>query len=244
MSRCYGESCVGTSGVNGDTFFVSFDKTTILLADGASGAGKEGKVLMSRHCAKVVEENPFVQSGLSARKYLDKIIRQINNDLIEISQQRDTYIFGTLVICIIHDDKATIAAVGDSPVYYMNDSETLHVAKSQKTYQNLIDMGIFTAEQADEHVRKLPNYFWSMFDIFMPMVVPKYSTIEIELASKDRIVLCSDGVSDHVTPIEIKEMTDATDMMGRITEVIELAKERSLTEKQYYDDLTLVVYAH
>jgi len=45
---------VRSSGVNEDVFFISSDNTTILLADGASGAGQERKVVMSKHCAKIV----------------------------------------------------------------------------------------------------------------------------------------------------------------------------------------------
>ena len=42
MAKCFGKSIVGTSGVNGDAFYISSDKSTIVLADGASGAGADG----------------------------------------------------------------------------------------------------------------------------------------------------------------------------------------------------------
>jgi len=85
------------------------------------------------------------------------------------------------------------------------------IAKTHKTYQNLIDMGILTEEQAEEYVKKLHDYMHSMFDRFLPMVVPIYSLEEVELANGDMIVLCCDGVSDHVKPEEIKEMLTPSD---------------------------------
>ena len=59
MSMCYGNSLVGTSGVNGDSFYISPDNTVFMLSDGASGAGLEGKVIMSQLCTETVKNNPF-----------------------------------------------------------------------------------------------------------------------------------------------------------------------------------------
>lgn len=39
----YGYTYVGSSGINGDVFYISHDKKLFLLADGASGAGQMGK---------------------------------------------------------------------------------------------------------------------------------------------------------------------------------------------------------
>ncbi len=74
MSLCYGNSHVGTSGINGDSFYISPDNTVFMLSDGASGAGSEGKVIMSKLCAEMVKNNSFSLSELSAKDYLDKMI--------------------------------------------------------------------------------------------------------------------------------------------------------------------------
>ena len=44
----YGSSCTGSSGVNGDIYYISPDNKVFILADGASGAGEAGKVLMGK----------------------------------------------------------------------------------------------------------------------------------------------------------------------------------------------------
>jgi serine/threonine protein phosphatase PrpC len=237
---------VGTSGVNGDVFFIFSDNTTIMLSDGASGAGKEGKVVMSRQCAKTIEENPFIESGLSSKEYLDKVIWKINNDLIEISQRSKTYTFGTLVICVIQNNIATIASIGDSPAYLIHKNNVKRVAKTTKTYQNLIDMGVLTEEQAEEYVRKLHGYMHSMFDRFIPMVVPVYSLEEVELTSRDMVVLCCDGISDYVKPEEIAKNIKSDNLTDSVNLIIDIAKNRSIEEnkRKQYDDITMVVYCH
>lgn len=88
MTTCYGNSLVGTSGINGDRFYISPDCTTIMLADGASGSGADGKVAMSTLCVETVESNPFCESGLSPEAYIREIVWKINKELINMSQQK------------------------------------------------------------------------------------------------------------------------------------------------------------
>ena len=246
MGVFYGSSAVGTSGINGDTFFTSPDKSTMMLSDGASGAGDEGKVVMSNYCAKIIRESPFLNSGLSADEYFDKIIYRINNGLIKISQECKTYTFGTLVICLLQGDTAAVASIGDSPAYHIHGQTVKRVAKTKRTFSNLIERGILTEEQAENSIKQLPVHMWSMFDRFIPMVVPVYAVEEVELASGDMIVLCSDGVSDYVNPDEIKDMLMAEEIPAGISRIIDTAKERSVREwgKIFYDDITMVVYRH
>lgn len=240
----YGNSLVGTSGVNGDSYFISPDNTTLLLADGASGAGKEGKVIMSGLCAETVKTYPFSLSGLSAEEYLDKTVWDINNKLISVSQKNGRYIFGTLVICVIKNDIATVVSVGDSPAFYIHGNFITRVAKTKKTYHNLVDLGFYSEEQLEEAVHKLPEHMWSMFDRFIPSVVPEYSIEEIALHSGDMIVLCCDGVSDYVEPPQIKDMLNADSLSESVDAIINSAKEHALNERNYFDDLTMAVYCH
>jgi protein phosphatase len=246
MAFCCGYSIVETSGINGDAFYVSPDNTTIMLSDGATGAGQEGKVLMSKYCAKIIEENPFIESCLPPKDYIDRIIWKINNDLIDISQKNRRYIFGTFIICIVQNDIATIASVGDSPAYLITKTSVSRVAKARKVYQNLIEMGVVTEEEALEHVHNLPEYMWSLFDKFLPMIVPVYSMEEVGISDGNIVVLCCDGISDYINPDEIKEMINADSLSNSILEVINTAKERSIKEKErdHYDDLTMVIYYH
>lgn len=244
MSLCYGNSLVGTSGINGDAFYISPDNTVFMLSDGASGAGPEGKVIMSRTCAETVKNNLFSSSGLSAKDYLDKMIWQINNKLIELSQNRKSLVFGTLVICAVCGDTAHIAAAGDSPAYFIRNNSVSRAAKPKKKYQNLIDLGFFSEEQLEEAVYKLPEHMWSMFDTFIPTVVPIYSYEEIQLSEGDVIVLCCDGVSDCLNPEFIGENIAADNFTQSVDMLINTAKERSLGEKGYCADLTMVAYCH
>ena len=216
------------------------------MSDGASGAGREGKVMMSKCCVENIENNPFLNSNLTAKEYLDKMIWKINNDLIKISQESNNYIFGTLIICIIYDDVVTLASVGDSPAYFIRDNNIKRIVKPKKTYQSLIDMGLFTEEQLEEYIHKLPEHMWSMFDRFIPSVVPSYSIEEYVISSGDIIVLCCDGVSDYVNENELIKLIDHTNISNSVNDIIDIAKQNSIKErnKNQYDDITLIIYQH
>ena len=246
MAKCFGKSVVGTSGVNGDAFYISSDKSTIVLADGASGAGADGKVIMSKCCVENIEAFPFSKSILSPKEYIEKIIWKINKDLIQHSQKQNKYIFGTLVICIISNNVATFASMGDSPAFLIKEGKIKRVSKTKKTYDNLVQMGIFTEEQLEEYIHRLPEHMWSMFDTFIPMVVPKYSLEEYELNLGDTIILCCDGVSDYLSDDELLELVNRQDLPESVNAIISKSKENAIEEhnRNQYDDITVVLYNH
>lgn len=246
MAKCFGKSIVGTSGVNGDAFYISADNSTIVLADGASGAGADGKIIMSKCCVENIEAFPFSKANLSPKEYIEKIIWKINNDLIQHSQKQNKYIFGTLVICIISNNVATFASIGDSPAFLIKEGKIKRVSKTKKTYDNLVQMGIFTEEQLEEYIHRLPEHMWSMFDTFMPMVVPKYSLEEYELNLGDTIILCCDGVSDYLSDDELLKLVNRQDLPESVNAIISKSKENAIEEhnRNQYDDITVVLYNH
>lgn len=246
MAKCFGKSIVGTSGVNGDAFYISSDKSTIVLADGASGARVDGKTIMSKCCVENIEAFPFSKANLSPKEYIEKIIWKINNELIQHSQKQNKYIFGTLVICIISNNVATFASIGDSPAFLIKEDKIKRVSKTKKTYDNLIQMGIFTEKQLEEYVHRLPEHMWSMFDTFIPMVVPKYSLEEYELNLGDTIILCCDGVGDYLSDDELLELVNRQDLPESVNAIISKSKENAIEEhnRNQYDDITVVLYNH
>lgn len=97
----YGSSCTGSSGINGDMFYISPDNKVFILADGASGAGDAGKVLMGRICIEIVKSFDYSTSNLNAKDYVDKLFWKINNRLIEVSQEYKQLVFGTIDIAVL-----------------------------------------------------------------------------------------------------------------------------------------------
>lgn len=238
--NCLGHSCVGSSGINGDAFYISRDEKIFLLADGASGAGKEGKVLMGKICIEEVENYDFLSSGLSSKEYLNKLVWNINNRLIEVSQKHNKVVFGTIVLAIINDDELTITAIGDSPAYYFNGKEAIRLAKNPKKYEWMIDQGFITREQYEGYISNMHSMMWSCFDNFIPMVVPNNIIETIKVKPNDILVLCCDGVSDWTSADEIMEEIRNEDLNCALNNIITKSKERSLEKSNHFDDMTIV----
>lgn len=246
MAKCEGYSITGTSGVNGDAYYISPDNMTFLLSDGASGAGSKGKVLMSNLCVKTIKNHSFSLSGLSPKDYLDQLIWTINDKLISVSQKEKCYIFDTILIGVVYNNIATIAAIGDSSAFFIRRGETAQIAKTRKTYYNLVEAGLYSEQQLERSIHQLPEHMWSMFDRYIPMVVPDYAVEEIRLESKDILVFCCDGVSDYVKPDYIREAINEAKLSESIQTIINTAKENSIRERNCvrFDDLTMIVYIH
>lgn len=238
MARIAGNSLVGSTGINGDALFATKDLTTMLLCDGASGAGKMGKVMMTRACVDTVQATPFRAFGFSGRDYIDRMIHAMNDELIAISREQGALTFGTVSLGVIDGASACIATVGDSPAYLVQRGRIARVAQPQRRYQNLVDAGVMTAEEAERHIRTLPDSMWSLFDVFLPSVIPAYGVAECTLTPGDRIIFCSDGVSDFVTPKEIMAQADTPEA------ILTLAKTRAMEDYGHYDDCTILIYTY
>ena len=69
----YGASCTGSSGINGDVFYISPDNKVFILADGASGAGSDGKVLMGKICIETVKEFDYLTSKIGRASCRERV---------------------------------------------------------------------------------------------------------------------------------------------------------------------------
>jgi len=155
----------GSSGVNGDVFYISPDNKVFLLADGASGAGNDGKVLMGKTCIEIVKEFDYSSSRLDAKEYVDKLFWKINNRLIEISQEHRKLVYGTIDIAIFDNGILTVTTLGDSPVFYYDEHEIKRVAKNPKKYEDMIGAGYITKEQYQGYTNQMHEMMWGCFDL-------------------------------------------------------------------------------
>lgn len=236
----YGSSCTGSSGVNGDVFYISPDKKVFLLADGASGAGKDGKVLMGKTCIEIVNNFDYSTSSLDAKEYIDKLFWEINNRLIEISQEHRKLIFGTIDIAVLDNGILTVTTLGDSPAFYFNGTESIRISKNQKKYEWMINEGYITREQYQGYINQMHGMMWSCFDCFIPEVVPNNIIEQYEVKPNDILVLCCDGMSDWISKDKIFKTLIDCGLENGINNLIVESKEIALSTQNYFDDITAI----
>lgn len=104
----------------------------------------------------------------------------------------------TLAMAWFQDGQATLAHVGDSRIYRFRDGRLEQLTSDHSLRQELVNKGFYTEEEAAENTPK--NLVTRALGID-PVV--EVDIAEVELQPEDIFLLCSDGLSDVVSPTEM-----------------------------------------
>jgi serine/threonine protein phosphatase PrpC len=99
----------------------------------------------------------------------------------------------TLTALLARGDRVTLAQVGDSRAYLLREGQLIRLSTDQTLVQLLVDKGDLTPEQVPTHPYR--NVVLRSVNGEEP-VAP--SLRELDLVVGDRVLLCSDGLTDFV----------------------------------------------
>lgn len=181
---------------NEDSFFASKDLGLWLVADGMGGhAGGE--------IASSLAKDTIVTS-VSRGEDIEDAIQQAHLAILQsIDGGNGKMGMGTTAIAMRLDgDDFKLAWVGDSRAYRWNGVLS-QISKDQSLVQVMVDMGTITREEARFHPRKniITQYVGQ----------PDHSRLQVDslrstLDGDQKIILCSDGLSDEVGDDEIADV--------------------------------------
>ncbi|MFT3905354.1 MAG: Stp1/IreP family PP2C-type Ser/Thr phosphatase [Steroidobacteraceae bacterium] len=205
--RCVGLSDTGrVREHNEDTVAFDADVGLLVLADGMGGynAGEVASGIAVKTIVQLVREAvasqdlniPDPTSGLSrASIILRDAIQRANKIIFQTARtQPQCEGMGTTVVgALLHDNRISIAHVGDSRLYRMRGHSFEQVTLDHSLLQELVDRGFYTPEEAQRAANK--NYVTRALGV--------EPTVEVEMqehpAQKgDYYLLCSDGLTDMV----------------------------------------------
>jgi protein phosphatase len=124
------------------------------------------------------------------------------NREIAISAEVDPAIRGmgtTLTAVLLTGDEVALLHVGDSRAYLLHEAALRQLTRDDTYVQGLVDRGVLTREDARRHPRR------SLVTQAVQGQVMSPSTGVIPVVAGDRLLLCSDGLSDVVTDEAISE---------------------------------------
>jgi len=104
----------------------------------------------------------------------------------------------TLVSLLTIDDRVILGHIGDSRIYLMREGKIHQLTQDHSLVNELVQKGIMTKEAAMKHPQA--NVITKAIGI-APVVEP--DILEFEIMPGDRFLLCSDGLSKHVTDEKI-----------------------------------------
>lgn len=131
----------------------------------------------------------------------------------------------TVTLAFARRSNVILAHVGDSRAYVVDGSDggIRQLTADHSFVQALVDAGHITEDEADDHPMK--NVLYRALGQAEDLDVDLLPDVELQIG--DRLVLCSDGLTLHVSPEEIAEAAIAAEDPNVISDkLIELANSR------------------
>ncbi len=163
----------------------------LAVSDGMGGAAA-GEIAS----ALVVES--LRRAMASARGNWDEATRlaveRANREVWQAAQQPGRHGMGaTLTAVCVHGTEAHIAEVGDSRAYLIRSGRIRQITHDQSFVQVLLDAGMIRPEEVEQHPMR------SMLLQAMGQPDIKASVARLDLRRDDRLLLCSDGLSNKLS---------------------------------------------
>jgi PPM family protein phosphatase len=195
--RCAACTDVGRRANNEDTVFCS--PRLVAVADGVGGA-TAGEVASRWAINEMMSlERSRLTSALdvAVRGAVEKANSALSF-LIECRPEWTGMATTLTAVALSNDGDYVIANVGDSRTYLYRDGELRQLTRDQSFVQELIDRGSITPAQAREHPQR-SVVLESLDGNERTIVGPDLHQAHLG----DRLLLCSDGISDYLTDDEI-----------------------------------------
>jgi serine/threonine protein phosphatase PrpC len=189
--------------LNEDSIAADADLGYAILADGMGGynAGEVASGMTVSLLAESLKAALRKDSPLDPPALLAGDVARVNAAVYEASRSDARYagMGTTLVAVLFHDDRITVAHVGDSRLYRLRGERLEQVTRDHSLLQEQIDSGLISPEDARLSANKNLVTRALGIDPFVDVEVRQY-----EALPGDIYLLCSDGLNDMVADEEIQ----------------------------------------
>ena len=212
-----------------------------LVADGVGGGvgGAQASQSALRAAARYVTEAMDYYARdepASEAAFVDEMLKAVQRThlLVREAGEKDGATHGmatTLTMVTIVWPRAHLVHVGDSRCYRLRDGVLEQLTKDQTVAQQLLDSGTMTTDEIE--YSRLKNVLWSALGA-QELAPDAYVT---DVRWKDRMLLCTDGLTKHVSDAEIATWMakdEPSEVIGR--GLIDLVLERGAS-----DNVTLIM---
>ena len=194
---------------NEDCVVVDESHSLIVLADGMGGH-KAGEVAsdmaangVMKNLGHWLEKSRETTISRNLKKAITRFINQANSLIYQESllDYEKRGMGTTIVVAVVRKNKLTIAHVGDSRAYLLRDGRLIQLTEDHTKVQDQIRNGTITFEQSSRSpLRHVLTRAVGVMD-FVEVDIQ-----EIILLDKDKILLCSDGLTDMLSDQEISKV--------------------------------------
>ncbi|MGD2042310.1 MAG: Stp1/IreP family PP2C-type Ser/Thr phosphatase [Acidimicrobiia bacterium] len=200
----------------------SSDSVLAIVADGMGGhvAGEvASRLAVNAAASNELEAGDRVAAG-------NRAIRE------EVAREPSLEGMGTTMTLLdIHGETATIGHVGDSRAYMLRDGELSQLTEDHTVAAEYVALGELSAEEAASHPQR--HMLTRTLGLTRFVNVDEF---EIELVAGDRLLVCSDGLTEMVDDTTIAKTLASGSPDEVVWELVELANNAGGV-----DNITVVV---
>jgi protein phosphatase len=207
---------------NEDSFIIEPEIGLFLLSDGMGGhrGGEIASSFVSETLSVRIETGLYQLRSMKSRavrRFLSKAITCHNREVhVEgISESGVKGMGATLVLCLIQNGRAYVANLGDSRLYRLRNGKLTRFTKDHTVVSEMIEQGMASADSAFVHAYSgVITQYMGMEDQADPHVR------SFKLQYGDRLLLCSDGLTDMLDDSRIKEIISSNDDLDSGVEML------------------------
>jgi len=182
--------------VNQDAFWISGTSGGMkawAVADGMGGY-KGGEIASGQLVEMLGEIDPVTSIDRLGER-IQQVVKQVNSNLIKLAVEMGAGPIGsTLIVLIIDEDGRGLCLwAGDSRLYRLRDQELEQVSKDHSQVQGLLDYGIISEQEAENH--PAANIITNAVGVDEKLHIDQQ---ELEVHAGDVYLLCSDGVNKEL----------------------------------------------
>lgn len=235
---------------NEDSFYLNKLQNLFIVADGMGGHNA-GEIASSKTIEIISENfNKYCQNDKSYTKQIKKLfdsqfstVENILKELVieankeiyfdSLSNYETTGMGTTLELLTIDEENYYLAHVGDSRIYLLRDSRLIQLTTDHSLVQGLVDKNLLATQDVknNPYSHILTNAIGIQPDFFIDLIKEPYQ-------DKDKILMCSDGLTDMVSDENIKFILGIPDLSleSRAELLIDTAKRND-----GIDNITLIL---
>lgn len=229
---CYGGTHQGrVRPINEDRFLNRPDLNVWAVADGMGGHA-HGDIASSAIIQAVAEEFEGTKAGGKVLKAFSNAVHSAHNRIRAISEANGKIVMGSTVAgLLLAQGRFHIPWTGDSRVYLIRNGRIIQMTRDHTEVQMLLRENAISEEEARNWPRK--NVILHAIGV---NEVPYVEAIEGDVEAGDTFVLCTDGLTAHLTDQDIQILVTGNAAQRACVELVRVALERGGK-----DNVTVVV---
>ncbi len=223
--------------VNQDSFYLDDPEGRFfIVADGMGGhaGGEEASRIATKKIQAYLEEH--WDSEIPSHLLLEEALLKANQGILDDqSNHPERGDMGTTaVVVVFRQDQPWRAHIGDSRLYRFHNDQLAQVTEDHTWVARALKMGDITREQAKTH-----PWRHVLFQCLGRKDLRSVEIARFDIQAGDKLLLCSDGLTEEVADEMIEAMFESEDSCEAIAkELVEAAKEGGGS-----DNITVVIVA-